>query len=524
MPRFATERAQLDPTGFALVDGDRELTWQQVGDSLNRCANLLLAADANGELGDAHRIAVFAENAAETALAHLGGLLAGASSVPVNFHLTASEAAYILADSGSKVLFVGPETAERGLAAAGEAGVPVVIGWGCRNLAIDGVADIVDWQQWLAGGDPADPPTTVVPRPNLLYTSGTTGQPKGTELPPTMFAGGVDMDEHLALHAQGSFSGFGTHLVVGPMYHTGPLSGMRLLCAGVSSVILRKFDAEAALAAMDRYKTETSVMVPTHFVRMLALPDDVKAKYDVSSMRLISHTGAKCPIDVKAAMIEWFGPVFRDAYGATEVGTVCTINSAEWMEHRGSVGRSVPPFTAVVFDEDMQEVPANTEGRLFFRDATGRGIVYPNDAEKTAASNPEPGLFTLGEIAYMDADGYVYITDRFSDMVVSGGVNLYPAEAEQLLIHHPGVADVGCIGVPHPEMGEQLVALVIARDPAAPPSPAELSTWLRERLSTYKCPREYHVVDDLLRNTMGKINKRKLRDAWLAGELAERKG
>jgi long-chain acyl-CoA synthetase len=194
------------------------------------------------------------------------------------------------------------------------------------------------------------------------------------------------------------------------------------------------------------------------------------------------------------------------------------------MEHRGSVGRSVPPFTAVVFDDDMQEVPANTEGRLFFRDATGRGIVYPNDAAKTAASNPEPGLFTLGEIAYMDADGYVYITDRFSDMVVSGGVNLYPAEAEQLLIDHPGVADVGCIGVPHAEMGEQLVALVIARDPAAPPSPAELSTWLRERLSTYKCPREYHVVDDLLRNTMGKINKRKLRDAWLAGELAERKG
>ena len=227
MPRFATERAQLDPTGFALVDGDRELTWQQVGDSLNRCANLLLAADANGELGDAHRIAVFAENAAETALAHLGGLLAGASSVPVNFHLTASEAAYILADSGSKVLFVGPETAERGLAAAREVGVPVVIGWGCRNLAIDGVADIVDWQQWLAGGDPADPPTTVVPRPNLLYTSGTTGQPKGTELPPTMFAGGVDMDEHLALHAQGSFSGFGTHLVVGPMYHTGPLKRSR---------------------------------------------------------------------------------------------------------------------------------------------------------------------------------------------------------------------------------------------------------------------------------------------------------
>jgi long-chain acyl-CoA synthetase len=516
MPRFAKERAAVDPTGFALVDAGRELTWAEVDEALNRCANLLLDADRAGQLGPSHRIAVFAENSAETALAHLGGLLAGASSVPVNFHLTAAETAYILSDSDSRVLFVGPETAERGVEAAREAGVGRVIGWRCQG--IDGVED---WDAWLATGATTDPPDEVVPRPNLLYTSGTTGLPKGTELPPTMFAGGSNMVEHLAALAQGGFSGFGTHLVVGPMYHTGPLSGMRLLCAGVPSVILAKFDPEATLAAIDTYRTETSVMVPTHFVRLLALPDEVKAKYDVSSMKLLAHTGAKCPVEVKAAMIEWFGPVFRDAYGATEVGTVCTITSEEWLEHQGSVGRSIPPFTAVVLDEDMQEVPPGTEGRLFFRDATGRGIVYPNDPEKTAASNPEPGLFTLGEIGYMDADGYVYITDRFSDMVVSGGVNIYPAEAEQLLIDHPDVADVGCIGVPHPDMGEMLVALVMPTDPASPPRPSELADWLRERLSHYKCPREYHLVADLLRNTMGKINKRRLRDAWLAGELTE---
>ena len=516
MPRFAKDCAAADPNGFALVDGDRELTWSQVDDALNRCANLLLAADRSGDLGPAHRIAVFAENAAETALAHLGGLLAGASSVPVNFHLTASETAYILSDSDSRVLFVGPETAERGVEAAREAGVPLVIGWKCDD--VDGV---VDWDTWLTGGSTDDPPDDVVPRPNLLYTSGTTGLPKGTELPPTMFAGGTNMVEHLDALAQGGFSGFGTHLVVGPMYHTGPLSGMRLLCAGVPSVILSKFDPEATLAAIDTYKTETSVMVPTHFVRLLALPDEVKAKYDVSSMKLLAHTGAKCPVEVKAAMIEWFGPVFRDAYGATEVGTVCTITSEEWLEHQGSVGRSVPPFTAVVFDEEMNEVAPGVEGRLFFRDATGRGIVYPNDPEKTAASNPEPGLFTLGEIGYMDADGYVFITDRFSDMVVSGGVNIYPAEAEQLLIDHPGVADVACVGVPHPDMGEMLIALVMPTDPDSPPDPAELSDWLRARLSHYKCPREYHLVSDLLRTTMGKINKRRLRDAWLAGDIEE---
>jgi long-chain acyl-CoA synthetase len=516
MPRFAKRRGAEDPAAFALVDGGRELTWAEVDGALNRCADRLLVADRAGELGTSHRIAVFAENAAETALAHLGGLLAGASSVPVNFHLTAEEAAYILQDSESRILFVGPETVERGLAAAGAAGISTVVGWGCQ-----GVAGVVDWDEWLADGADVDPPDEVVPRPNLLYTSGTTGRPKGTELPPTMFAGGTNMAEHLQRLAAGGFSDFGTHLVVGPMYHTGPLSGMRLLCAGIPSVILTRFDAEATLAAIERYRTESTVMVPTHFVRMLALPDDVKARYDVSSMRLIAHTGAKCPIDVKAAMIEWFGPVFRDAYGASEVGTVCTISSEEWMDHRGSVGRSVPPFTAVILDDEMCEVPADTEGRLYFRDATGRGIVYPNDPAKTAASNPEPGLFTLGEIGYVDADGYVYITDRFSDMVVSGGVNLYPAEAEQLLIDHPAVADVGCIGVPHPEMGEMLVGLVIATDESSPPDPAELSAWLRERLSHYKCPREYHVVSDLGRTTMGKINKRALRDAWLAGDIAK---
>lgn len=516
MPRFAKEQAAADPDGFALVDGHRELNWSEVDDSLNRSANLLLDLDRAGDLGPDHRIAVFAENAAETALAHLGGLLAGASSVPVNFHLTADEAAYILTDSDSRVVFLGPETLDRGVEAARQAGVETIIAWGCAPT--DGVTD---WDDWLAGGSTDDPPDDVIPHPNLLYTSGTTGRPKGTELPPTMFAGGTNMVEHLERLAQGGFSGFGTHLVVGPMYHTGPLSGMRLLCAGVPSVILAKFDAEDTLAAIDKYKTETTVMVPTHFVRMLALPDDVKSKYDVSSMKLMAHTGAKCPVDVKTAMIEWFGPVFRDAYGASEVGTVCAITSEEWLDHKGSVGRSIPPFHAVVFDDEMNEVSANTEGQLFFRDDTGRGIVYPNDPEKTAASNPEPGLFTLGEIGYIDADGYVYITDRFSDMVVSGGVNIYPAEAEQLLIDHPDVADVGCIGVPHPEMGESLIGLVMATDPNNPPDVSHLSAWLRERLSHYKCPREYHVVTDLLRNTMGKINKRALRDAWLAGNLSE---
>lgn len=510
MPKFAKDLAAADPDTYALVDMHRTRNWADVDEELNRVANLVLAAD----LGPNRRLAIFAENASETALAHLGGLLGGGSTVPVNFHLTADEAAYILQDSESRLLFVDEATLDRGLSAAATAGIDMIVGWRVDH------PDVMDWEDWLATGDPADPPTDTVPLPNLLYTSGTTGLPKGVELPPTMFAGGGNMDEHLEALGQDRRAQFNSHLVVGPMYHTGPLSGTRLLCAGLRSVILGRFDAEATLAAIEQYGCATSVMVPTHFVRLLALPDEVKAKYDVSAMKAVGHTGAKCPVDVKEAMINWWGPVFSDSYGSTEVGVLCRIGSEEWMEHKGSVGRAVsPPFTALILDDNMNELPANTEGNLFFRDATGRGIIYPNDPEKTAASNPEPGLFTIGEIGYLDEDGYVFLTDRASDMIVSGGVNIYPAEAEQLLIEHPDVADIGCIGIPHPEMGEELKALVIPTDPANLPDPGELSTWLRERLSSYKCPRSYELVTDVHRNTMGKINKRKLRDAWLAGEI-----
>jgi len=503
VPAFAAELARVRPDQIALRDPDQTLGWAQVDEILNRVTNQL---GPSVDLGPDRRVAVFAENAAETALAHLGGLLAGASTVPVNFHLTAEEAAFILADSGARLLFVGPDTVERGLAAAAEAGITTVIGWGCN-----GVDGVIDWNQWLADSVDQPPSLDVAPRPNLLYTSGTTGRPKGTELPPTMFAGGGTMAEHLEELKAHRLGAYGTHLVVGPMYHTGPLSGMRLLVAGVPSVILKRFDAEATLAAIDTYKTETTVMVPTHFVRLLGLPDEVKARYDVSSMKLVAHTGAKCPIEVKRAMIEWWGPIFYDSYGATEVGTTCSIDSDEWLRFPGSVGRAVEPFTAFVVDDDGNEVGPNVEGRLFFRDSTGRGMVYPNDPEKTAAANISPGVFTLGEIGYINEEGYVYITDRFTDMVVSGGVNIYPAEAELVLIEHPAVLDVACIGVPHPEMGEQMKALVIPVDPATAPEPAELLAWCRERLTHYKCPRSLDYVADLGRTTMGKINKRALR-------------
>jgi long-chain acyl-CoA synthetase len=509
VPQFADDLAASRPDEIAIRDPHHALGWAQVGDTLDRVGNRLLSGI---DLGSHRRVAVFAENAVETALAHLGALLAGASTVPVNFHLTADEAAFILTDSEARVLFVDGHTVERGLVAAHQSGITTVVGWRCG-----GIEGVIDWETWLSESSTEPLSLDIVPLPNLLYTSGTTGQPKGTELPPTMFAGGGTMAGHIKALQAHRLAAFGTHLVVGPMYHTGPLSGMRLLVAGVPSVILFRFDAEATLAAIDHHQIATTVMVPTHFVRLLGLSDDVKQRYDVSSLRLVAHTGAKCPVETKRAMIEWWGPVFSDSYGATEVGTTCSIDSNDWLRFPGSVGRAIAPFTALVLGDNYQELPPSTEGRLFFRDATGRGIIYPNDLAKTKLANPEPGLFTLGEIGYMNDEGFVYITDRFSDMVVSGGVNLYPAEAEQILIEHPAVADVACIGVPHPEMGEEMKALVIPVDAATCPAPDELLTWLNERLSHYKCPRSLDLVKDLGRSPMGKINKRTLRAPYWVG-------
>ncbi len=508
VPLFAAELAASDPNAIAVRDHRQALTWSDVDQLLNRVANGVGPAF---DLGPNRRIAVFAENTAETALAHLGALLAGASAVPVNFHLAADEAAYILSDSQARVLFVGPETAERGVAAARAAGITTIVGW---HLEADhpASAQVIAWDEWLAAQASAALPLTIVPRPNLLYTSGTTGRPKGTELPPTMFAGGPTMTEHLAQLRTNRLARFGTHLVVGPMYHTGPLSGARLLVAGIGSVILPRFDARATLEAIQRHRVETSVMVPTHFSRLLGLAPEVRAAYDVSSLRLVSHTGASCPLEVKRAMIEWWGPILSESYGATETGTTCSISSEEWLRFPGSVGRSVAPFTALVLDDEDRPVAAGVEGRLCFRDTTGRGIIYPNDAEKTATANLGPGLFTLGEVGYMNDEGYVYITDRVSDMVVSGGANIYPAEAEQVLVTHPDVLDVACIGVPHADLGEAMLALVILRaDADGAPSADALLSFCRERLSLYKCPRSIEFVDDIGRTTMGKVNKRKLR-------------
>ncbi|GAA1555944.1 acyl-CoA synthetase [Actinomadura kijaniata] len=500
--RHAAER----PDETALRDQRTTLTWAQADDLLNRAVNGLLTLD----VGPERRIAVYAENSVETVLAHVAGLLAGMSVVPVNFHLTAPETAYILGNSRAAVLLTGPENVERAVAAAKEAGITRILAW--RSGPAEGVGS---WEEFLAGSSPAEPPSDLEPLPNLLYTSGTTGVPKATPLPPNMYAGGATVAEHVeALRAQ-PLTMVGPHLAVGPLYHTGPLYGVRAFAGGITLGVLGRFDAEAVLRAIEEWGIRVSVMVPTHFVRLLELPAEVRAGYDVSGLMLVVHTGSVCPADVKRAMIEWWGPVIVEAYGASEAGTVCVIDSHQWLEHPGSVGRPLPPFEVLVVDEEGRPLPPGAEGRLYFRDATGRGVLYEDDPGKTAAAHLEPGVFTLGEIGRVDDDGFVYITDRFSDMVVSGGVNIYPAEAERVLFEHPDVVDAACVGVPHPEMVEELKALVVSRNPGL--TEGELIAFCRDRLTHYKCPRSVDFVSDLPRTAMGKLDKRGLRAPYWAG-------
>ncbi|OBJ73700.1 AMP-binding protein [Mycobacterium sp. 1274756.6] len=493
------QAAQRDPDGVAVTDGVTTWTWPQLNSILNRTVNWL-TDQPDG------RLAIAAENSSHTALAHLAGTYAGRSVVPVNAHLNAAEIAHILEDSGAQLVLCSARTAATVRAASPTA---TVVAWAAP--AVDGVDD---FGAAIAGYPDDEPSERIRPARPLYYTSGTTGRPRGVELPEQMFPLGDSIVDHVETFAQSRIRPVGPHLVVGPLHHTGPIGGVRGLAVGNPVVVLRKFDAEEVLRLIAEHRIEHSVMVPTHFSRLLNLPPEVRARYDVSSMRAVVHTGAPCPIPVKQAMIDWFGPVFIDAYGSTEVGTVTVIDSHEWLAHPGSVGKALPGKEITIRHPDGSLCATGEEGLVCVRSTIGSGPSYRNDPDKTAQSYIADDVFVIGEIGHLDADGYLYLTDRAADMVVSGGVNVYPAESEAVLRAHPGVHDVAVIGIPHADMGEQLCALVVAADP--PPEPAELIAWCRERLAHYKCPALVELVGDDLRNSMGKVNKRRLRDAYLA--------
>jgi long-chain acyl-CoA synthetase len=498
--------AEADPHGTALVDAqERTVSYAELRSSSNRLVHALRGLGF--ERGDA--LAIVLPNERAFLDAYLAAMQAGWYLTCINFHLTGPEIAYIVDDCGARALLVAERFAEAGRAAAGELDLPTEAL--LSSGRIEGFRSLDDLVAGYADSTPEDRSAGQT----MLYTSGTTGRPKGVRraLPD------AGPDEAVAVGALLSalfdiVPGPGAHLVAGPLYHAAPLAfGTGALHLGQTLVLVDKWDPERALDLIERYRITTTHMVPTMFHRLLALPDDVKARYDTSSLTSVIHAAAPCPVDVKRRMIEWWGPVIYEYYAATEGGGTL-VRPKEWLEHPGTVGQPFPGATIKILDDDGYELAPGEPGTVYMGSPLG-SFEYHGDPEKTAASR-HGELFTVGDIGYLDEEGWLFLCDRKADMIISGGVNIYPAEIEAVLLEHPSVGDAAVLGVPDEEWGEQVKAVV---EPASGVEPSEeleqeLLAFVRGRLASYKCPRSVDFRGELPRYPTGKLYKRLLRDEY----------
>lgn len=422
--------------------------------------------------------------------------------------LSAPDLAYILSDSDAKVAVASTQTA------------PLL------SQAVEGLGRLLCLQtggasSWsedldrLASAMPATPVADETAGTDLLYSSGTTGRPKGVrrpiprEMPIDQPTPAVRIAETVY-----KFDRDTVYLSPAPLYHAGPLRwAMVVQRLGGTVVVMEKFDPEAALAFIERYHVTAAQWVPTHFIRMLRLPEEVRRRYDLSSLRTVFHAAAPCPVPVKEAMFDWWGPIIHEYYGGTENNGMTMIGPGEWLIHRGSVGKAVLGQIRIC-DDAGNPLGPREEGGIYF--AGGEEFQYHNDPEKTAAARNKHGWTTLGDVGWLDEEGYLYLTDRKNFMIISGGVNIYPQEIENLLITHPKVGDVAVIGAPDEVMGERVVAVVEPLDwnDAGDVLAGELTRFARERLGGVKAPRQIDFMRALPRQPTGKLYKRLVRDAY----------
>jgi acyl-CoA synthetase (AMP-forming)/AMP-acid ligase II len=495
--------AESAPDRVALVvePGGAVRTYGELEARSNQVAHLLRRRGL--QVGDA--VAVLLENRAELFEVTVGAMRIGLLVTPINWHLAPEEAAYIIRDSGASALVasaeLGPVLAH--LMDGVDAEPPAV------RLVVGGPVEGFDDYDAALADEPTTPVDDQCEGTWMLYSSGTTGRPKGIK--PGTVGGPFGAPTSFSALVAGLY-GFGAdkvYLSPAPLYHAAPAGWTNAVHRlGGTAVVMERFDPLATLALIERHRVTHVQFVPTHLVRLLKLPEEERSRFDLSSLECVVHAAAPCPPEVKRAALDWLGPIVHEYYSGSEGAGFCAIGPEEWLAHPGSVGTSLLG-AAHVTDPDGNEVPTGEVGQIWFE--SPHSFSYHGDAAKTSAAHDDRGWSTLGDMGYLDADGYLYLTDRVSNMIISGGVNIYPREIEDVLILHPAVEDVAVVGIADADMGESVRAVVqlVAGTPADEIE-TELVAFARERLSSFKCPRSVVVIDELPRLATGKLAKRLL--------------
>jgi long-chain acyl-CoA synthetase len=498
-------RSHPDKPAYIMADSGERVTYGELDARSNQGAQLLRSIGV--QAGDG--IAIFMDNSPRYYEVLWAAQRSGVRFTCISSKLTAGEVEYIVTDSASKVLVASAGVAETALQVA-----PLIPG--VRLFMADSAQGSFESFEAARGAMPAAPIADESAGSAMLYSSGTTGRPKGVKRAGVEGPQPIDGPSPLAMVGAALYGmdADTVYLSPAPLYHAAPLGwSMGVQALGGTVILMERFDPELALAYIEKYQVTCAQWVPTHFVRMLKLPPETRARYDLSSLKCAFHAAAPCPVPVKEQMIAWWGPIIAEYYAGTEGNGFCAITSQEWLVKKGSVGRGLTAQVKIC-NEDGDELPPRAEGGVYF--AGGGAFEYHNAPEKTAESRNRHGWTTLGDVGWLDEDGYLFLTDRKSFMIISGGVNIYPQEIENLLITHPRVADVAVIGAPHEEMGEEVVAVVQPVDwsEAGEPLAAELSAFARANLSHIKAPRRIDFMAELPRHATGKLYKRLIRDAY----------
>ncbi|MFP6653996.1 MAG: acyl-CoA synthetase [Myxococcota bacterium] len=497
-----------DHPAVIMAESGQIVTYAELDGAANRLSRLF--REAGFEPGD--HVAFCMENRAEFLPILWGAHYAGLYYTAISSRLTTDELEYVIRDSGSRALITSPYMAES-LSGLGEVLSNLDI-----RLSVGGVIPGFDsYEEAIAAMSPEPLPERVEGQP-MLYSSGTTGRPKGVK--PAFTGEKLGTGEGLTAMVRFLFGGSekSIYLSPAPLYHAAPLR----FCSqfqriGATVITMERFDAEASLKAIEQYRVTHSQWVPTMFVRMLKLDEEVRKKYDVSSLEFAIHAAAPCPIPIKESMMDWWGPVVHEYYAGTEGNGFCYASPQDWLAHRGTVGKAVSGELHII-DEEENEVAVGQEGDVYFSNGLME-FEYHNDPEKTAAGRLANGWSTLGDIGRVDEDGFLYLTDRKSNMIISGGVNIYPQETENILIPHPKVQDAAVFGVPNADFGEEVKAVVqlVNSADAGEALEWELIAYCREHLADVKCPRSIDFRDELPRHPTGKLYKRLLKDEYWKG-------